>query len=215
MTSSNGNIFRVTGPLCGEFTGARWIPRTKASDAELCVFFDLRLNKRLSKQSWGWWFETQSGSLWRHCKECSFMLTTNPQQSFMFMRRIFSRLCQKYPYQSIYRLGNNQSVTQVWELMGALPRISREVKLIPDNMKLRLISDLDIEPVSLAFQVLDLNIRGARTDSVYHIRKYLLPTFLRRFVTLTNRHWEIWIQFQIRNVESDFNNWWLGYILLS
>ena len=35
MTSSNGNIFRVTGPLCGEFTGHRWIPRTKASDAEL------------------------------------------------------------------------------------------------------------------------------------------------------------------------------------
>ena len=35
MTSSNGNIFRVTGPLCGEFTGRRWIPLTKASDAEL------------------------------------------------------------------------------------------------------------------------------------------------------------------------------------
>ena len=32
MTSSNGNIFRVTGPLCGEFTGHRWIPLTKASD---------------------------------------------------------------------------------------------------------------------------------------------------------------------------------------
>ena len=31
------------------------------------VFFDLRLNKRLSKQSWGWWFETLSSSLWRHC----------------------------------------------------------------------------------------------------------------------------------------------------
>ena len=49
MTSSNGNIFRVTGHLCGEFTG------------------DLRLNKRFSKQSWGWWFETLSCPLWRHC----------------------------------------------------------------------------------------------------------------------------------------------------
>ena len=38
MTSSNGNIFRVTGPLCGQFTGLRWIPRTKASDAELWCF---------------------------------------------------------------------------------------------------------------------------------------------------------------------------------
>ena len=38
ITSSNGNIFRVTGPLCGEFTGHRWIPRTRASDAELWRF---------------------------------------------------------------------------------------------------------------------------------------------------------------------------------
>ena len=35
MTSSNANIFRVTVHLCGEFTGPRWIPHTKASDAEL------------------------------------------------------------------------------------------------------------------------------------------------------------------------------------
>ena len=34
--------FRVTSPLCGEFTGNRWIPLTKASDAELWCFFDLR-----------------------------------------------------------------------------------------------------------------------------------------------------------------------------
>ena len=31
------------------------------------VFFDLHLNKRLIKQSWRRWFETQSSSLWRHC----------------------------------------------------------------------------------------------------------------------------------------------------
>ena len=34
MTSSNGK----TGPLCGEFTGHRWIFHTKASDAELWCF---------------------------------------------------------------------------------------------------------------------------------------------------------------------------------
>ena len=38
MTSSNENIFRVTGPLFGEFTSDRWIPLTKASDAELWCF---------------------------------------------------------------------------------------------------------------------------------------------------------------------------------
>ena len=38
MTSSNGNIFRVTGHLCGEFTSEQWISRTKDSDAELWCF---------------------------------------------------------------------------------------------------------------------------------------------------------------------------------
>ena len=38
MTSSNGNISRVTNPLCGEFTRQRWIPRSKACDAELWCF---------------------------------------------------------------------------------------------------------------------------------------------------------------------------------
>ena len=38
LTSSNENIFRVTGPLCGEFTGDRWIPHTKATNAELWCF---------------------------------------------------------------------------------------------------------------------------------------------------------------------------------
>ena len=56
MTSSNGNIFHVTGHLCGEITGHRRIPRTKASDVELwCVLWS-EPERRLSKQSWGWWF---------------------------------------------------------------------------------------------------------------------------------------------------------------
>ena len=52
MTSSNGNIFRVTGAVTGEFPLQR--PVTRSFDA----FFDLCVNKRLSKQSCGWWFET-------------------------------------------------------------------------------------------------------------------------------------------------------------
>ena len=60
MASSNGKIFRVTGHLFGEFTDNRWIPRTKASVAEIWWFFHLSLNKRLSKQWLGFWFETPS-----------------------------------------------------------------------------------------------------------------------------------------------------------
>ena len=47
----------------GEFPAQR--PVTRSFD----VFFELRLNKSLSKQSWGWWFETLSDPLWRHCNE--------------------------------------------------------------------------------------------------------------------------------------------------
>ena len=38
------------------------------------VFVDLRSNKRLSKQSWGWWFKTPSCSLWRHCNVAKLVL---------------------------------------------------------------------------------------------------------------------------------------------
>ena len=46
-------------PVSGEVPSQR--PVTRSSD------FYLRLNKRLSKQSWGWWFDTPLRSLWRHC----------------------------------------------------------------------------------------------------------------------------------------------------
>ena len=64
---NNWKHFRVTGPLCGEFTDRRWIPLTKASDVELRFFFALLPNKGLSKQSRRRWFETPSRSLWRQC----------------------------------------------------------------------------------------------------------------------------------------------------
>ena len=74
MTSSNGNMFCVTGfcagnspvtagnsPVTGEFPSHR--PVTRSFD----VFFDLRLNKWLSKQSRRRWFGMPSRSLWCHC----------------------------------------------------------------------------------------------------------------------------------------------------
>ena len=67
MASTNENIFRVTDPLWGESTGHQWIPLAKASDAELRCFFDVRLNKRFSKQPRRRWFETPSRSLWLRC----------------------------------------------------------------------------------------------------------------------------------------------------
>ena len=54
-------------PVPGEFPAQR--PVTRSFD----VFFDLRLNKRLSKQPWGWWFETPSCRLWRHCNDSNVL----------------------------------------------------------------------------------------------------------------------------------------------
>ena len=50
-------------PVTDEFPEERSVMRS------FDVFFDLRLNKRLSKQWWGWWFETPSCHLWRHYNE--------------------------------------------------------------------------------------------------------------------------------------------------
>ena len=68
-------IFSASLALCmgnsqvtGEFPTQR--PVTRSFD----VFFDLRLNKRLSKQSRRRWFETQSRSLWRHGNVCEKVL---------------------------------------------------------------------------------------------------------------------------------------------
>ena len=55
-------------PVPGEFPAQR--PVTRSFD----VFFDLRLNKRLSKQSWGWWFETLPRPLWSHCNDLMTMV---------------------------------------------------------------------------------------------------------------------------------------------
>ena len=44
MTSSNGKIFRVTGPLCGEFTGPGEFPAQRPVTRGFDVYFDLRPN---------------------------------------------------------------------------------------------------------------------------------------------------------------------------
>ena len=80
MTSSNGNIFALlalcagNSPVSGDISTQRPVARS------FDVFFDLRLIKRLSKHSRGWWFETLSRPPWRHCNAtnghhgCNFVI---------------------------------------------------------------------------------------------------------------------------------------------
>ena len=56
-------------PVPSEFPTQR--PVTQSFD----VYFDLRLNKRLSTQSWGWWFEMLWCPLWRHCNGLAVSLS--------------------------------------------------------------------------------------------------------------------------------------------
>ena len=78
-------------PVPGEFLSQRPVTRS------FNVFFDLHLNKRLSKQSWGWWFETPLRPLWRHCSvkapvtwvfHCSLLLwpDNSPQKGPMMWK---------------------------------------------------------------------------------------------------------------------------------
>ena len=79
-------------PVPGEFLAQR--PVTLCFD----VFFDLRLNKRLSKHSWGWWFETLSCPIWRHSNDLFITVAGDGLASAgtvtaMFGRHIY-KLCQ-------------------------------------------------------------------------------------------------------------------------
>ena len=81
-------------PVPVEFPSQR--PVTRSFD----VFFDLCLNKRLSKQSWGWWFEMPSRSLWCYCngKTCLIIISVwkYPKlgyfQTVIFMKRVFIKM---------------------------------------------------------------------------------------------------------------------------
>ena len=66
METFSALLFICAGnsPVTGEFPAQ--MPVTRSFD----VFLDLRLNKRLNQQWWGWWSETPLRSLWCHCNAC-------------------------------------------------------------------------------------------------------------------------------------------------
>ena len=113
MTSSNGNIVRVTGlcpgnsPVTGEVPAQSWLMRS------FDVFFDLRRNEGLSKQSWSWWFETPSRPLRRHSKISShvtpssltvlcYLELSNWQTLRLCCKCYFQRLCKFCSIRKMY-----------------------------------------------------------------------------------------------------------------
>ena len=70
VTSSNGTIFCINGPLWGVSTSHRWFPSQRLVTRSFDIVFDLHLIKWLSKQSRCQWFETPLCLLWCQCNGC-------------------------------------------------------------------------------------------------------------------------------------------------
>ena len=84
--------------VTGEFPAQR--PVTRSFD----VFFDPRLNKRLNKYSWGWWFETPSRPLWRQCNELSWW------------RNVYKCICIHIHYHQLMDFEKIMLVNKIWWL---------------------------------------------------------------------------------------------------
>ena len=78
------DICAGNSPVPCEFPAQR--PVTRSFD----VFFDLRLNKWLSKQPWGWWFETLLCPLWRHCNVLKSLLNSTTNTTITTDTELFS-----------------------------------------------------------------------------------------------------------------------------
>ena len=79
--SKKTSKLRVTGLCAGNSPGPVNSPHKGPVTQNFYVFSDLRPNKRLSKQSTHWWFETPSRSLWRTCYDCGINSTQHRSQS--------------------------------------------------------------------------------------------------------------------------------------
>ena len=115
MTSSNGNISALltfcvgNSPVTGEFPSQRPVTRSFG------VLFDLHLNKRLSKQSRGWWFETPSHSLWRH-------YNVKPEYGRYFKWNFVAQNFMKFiPYAPIGNIGSEGVLATTHHLIQCWP----------------------------------------------------------------------------------------------
>ena len=95
MTSPNGSIFRVTGPLSGESTGPRWIPRTKASDRALmfsliCTWIN------------GWINNREAGDL--RCLRAHYDVFRSAMANDYWVTSMWIKTCMISPQASIRRL---------------------------------------------------------------------------------------------------------------
>ena len=101
-------IFAGNSPVTSEFPAQR--PVTRSFD----VFFDLRLNKRLSKQWWDWWFKMPSSPLWCHCN----VLKSKEHQRSSSL--IFVKQIHRWPLNSPHKWPSIKKVFSFDEIIIAM-----------------------------------------------------------------------------------------------
>ena len=121
MTSSHGNIFRVTGPLCGNspVTGEFL---SQGQWRGVWCFLWSTMNQRLSKQSWGWWFERPLRPLWRNCNVCDIVLwctfymevSLSTLMTVLFYQRWLKQQICNWLTHPNYMTGNIVSLVLLW-----------------------------------------------------------------------------------------------------
>ena len=108
--------------VTGELPAQRSV--TRSYDA----FFDLRLNKRLSKESWGWWFETPSRPVWLHC---------NTVYVPVYVQPLWSRHSADYEVRMIYQSAINiYNVTDIFADLTRLFNIAFRLESFPSVQNL-------------------------------------------------------------------------------
>ena len=106
-------------PVTGEFPAKRLVTRS------FDIFFDLHLNKQLSKQSWDWWFETPSRPLCRHRNGIQFSWFNN-----------WSTYELKCKY--------SENFKQISRSLGVMNRLTR---YFPQSILIALYNSLILHPV--------------------------------------------------------------------
>ena len=130
-------------PVNGEFPTQR--PVTRSFE----VFFDLRLNKRLSEHSWGWWFETPLGPLWRHCNEIDHIsppgtpdINTQKQQAQWNDRHVLWDILCWYTFGIITRFPYGQDIIIKVKLHPENARCFVERTKMETNLKGQILTTL-------------------------------------------------------------------------
>ena len=125
MTSSYGDIFHVTGHLCGEFNGHRWIPHTKTSDVELWYF------SLICAWNNSWTNNGHPNYLRRHHAHCDVtVMTTLTTQRLGSALRIIGPLWWDPPVTGGF-LVKSISPAEFWCLLSCQPQntVDKIVKL--------------------------------------------------------------------------------------